>query len=303
MEDTADIFDDSLMTLFSVPPIGFSTSSPSDPWVYTPPEDAHSALSTASVPSVPSAPSPSLAPIKLWLPQPPASVFAALQANNLWLSAVYLSDRIARGEVTFSDAPILELGAGAGLPSIMAARMGYAVCCTDYDDASVVGTIRRNLAENLGGVEVGAKAAAEAEHTGKCAREGSGPWAVRGHTWGTDTSELVSLVPRLTSASAGGFDLILADTLWTSAGHDALLVSIMALLRRGGTAHVTAGLHTGRGPVNRFMAAAAARGLKVLKHGEVRWLPGGGWGVYEDEENEGEGEVRGVVVYYTLHRE
>lgn len=267
MEDTADIFDSSIFTLFAVPPIGFSTSNPDEPWVYT---------------------SPVGDVVKLWLPHPPADLYAALQANNLWLSAIFLADHISRGEISLHTA-VCELGAGAGLPGITAARAGSYVLCTDYDSAEVVATIKRNYEYNLRNTS--------SEGTPEETSEGRYRWAVRGHTWGTPTESLLSL-------SEGGYDLLLADTLWSTGGHEALIDSVLALLRDGGTAHVAAGLHTGRGPVNRFMALAAARGLDVKKIREVKWSSSGGWETYSDEEREmeSEGEVRGVVVYYTLHK-
>jgi pimeloyl-ACP methyl ester carboxylesterase len=249
-EDSADIFDTALCALFAVPPIGFSTASPDEPHVYTPPCGR---------------------PVRLWLPHPPAGVHAALQANNLWLSAVFLADRVAS---TLSST-VVELGAGAGLPSIMAARAGARVTCTDYDDPVVVGTIRRNF---------------EAD--------GPGDWAVRGHSWGTDVSALLARAP-------GGYDaVLLADTLWSSDKHGILLDSVCSLLRRprddeGGVVHVAAGLHTGRGPVARFIEMAEQRGLRATLETEVQWQPGGGWDAHEWA-GEGLQEERGVVVYHTL---
>ncbi|BEJ12642.1 hypothetical protein CspHIS471_0211020 [Cutaneotrichosporon sp. HIS471] len=266
MEDSADIFDAALCALFAISPIGFSTSSPDEPHVYTPPVGAT---------------------VRLWLPHPPASVHAALQANHLWLSAVFLADRIASGDISFitncsypnpSPRPssVVELGAGAGLPSIMAARCGSRVTCTDYDDAVVVATIARNF---------------EADQPSD--------WAVMGHSWGTDVSKLLT-------RSEWGYDaILLADTLWSSDKHGILLDSVTSLLRRpaegyaGGVVHVAAGLHTGRGPVTRFIEVAAKRGLEATFEGEVQWLPGGGWGPHQWEGGQLQ-EERGVVVYHTL---
>lgn len=279
-EDAADIFDTGLCTLFAVPPIGFSTASPDEPHIYTPPGASGGA-------------------VRLWLPHPPASVHAALQANNLWLSAVFLADMIASGQITFSSstptltppvpapsgpgptvgarAPrVVELGAGAGLPSILAARTGARVTCTDYNDPVVVSTIRRNFAEQ------------------------PGDWAVMGHSWGTDVSKLLA-------RARGGYDaVLLADTLWSSDKHGILLDSVCSILRcpkgegdDGGVVHVAAGLHTGRGPVARFLEMAETRGLAASFVSEVQWLPGGGWGAHEWA-GERLQEERGVVVYYKL---
>lgn len=268
-EDTADAydaFDDSLFSLFNVPPIAFSTGSSNDYTTYTPPADSQDTR-----------------PLKLFLSHPPADLYQRLQANQLWLSGVFLADRIATGRITFSR-PVAELGAGAGLPSIIVARAGGTVVCTDYNNPEVIGTIRRNFETEF---------KREEEEGGE--KTSSSPrWAVEGHTWGEDPSPLLAHSPE-------GFDLILADTLWSSRCHAELADSIMALLHRDGVVHVAAGLHTGRGPVNRFMALIKDHGLVVYPQGEVRWQPGGGWAEYAAADDDGE-EERGVVVYYTLHR-
>lgn len=116
-------------------------------------------------------------------------------------------------------------------------------------------------------------------------------YSVLGHEWGTDPS------PLLSAGSGGKFDsLLLADTLWVTEAHSALLDSVYAILKSGGTAHVAAGLHTGRGPLERFVAAARTRGANVKHIKEVRWNRGQ-WEDYEPPADSV--EERGVVVYYT----
>lgn len=260
-DDDLDIFDSGLSSLFNVPPIGFS-SSRGKPHVYSPPGGS------------------GLPPVDVWTASPPAAVFSKLQAQYLWLAAVYLADRLALGTIRPRGA-VLELGAGAGLPSVVMglrrkadAKNGEGegegpVVCTDYDDASVVANIARNVAA------------------------AAAPVTVRGHTWGTETESLRALAPQ-------GFSLLLADTLWSTDTHALLLDSVLALLAPGGTAHIAAGLHTGRGPHERFAALAAERGLKMEKQEEViydqgAWAPHTAQGAGLEEE-------RGVVIYYTLHR-
>lgn len=301
-DDDLDIFDSGLSSLFNVPPIGFS-SSKHRPHVYTPP-------STSGLP-----------PVDVWTASPPAAVFSKLQAQHLWLAAVYLADKIATGVIR-PRGSVLELGAGAGLPSVVTglrrkadsgssaggkadatvseggeadagvkveaggkveagekvgaggkvengAEGGDVVVCTDYDDQTVIDNIARNVAA------------------------ANSPVIVRGHSWGTPTDSLLALSP-------GGFSLILADTLWSTETHGILLDSVLSLLAQDGVAHIAAGLHTGRGPHDRFKAFAAERGLKMDKVEEViydcgEWKPHTAQGPGLEEE-------RGVVIYYTLHR-
>lgn len=255
-DDDLDIFDSGLSSLFNVPPIGFS-SNRGKPHVYTPPQAS------------------GLGPVDVWTASPPAAVFSKLQAQHLWLAAVYLADKISTGIIR-PEGSVLELGAGAGLPSVVTGLRRKSdgstdgvVVCTDYDDATVIANISCNVST------------------------ASAPVAVRGHSWGTPTDELLSLSPQ-------GYSLLLADTLWSTDTHGILLDSILALLAKDGVAHLAAGLHTGRGPHDRFRKLAEERGLVMEKREEVIY-DCGEWKRHEDE-GMGLEEERGVVIYYTLHR-
>lgn len=260
-EDPLDLFDTSLEVLFSIPPIAFSTSA-SGTFIYTPP-----------------APSPLNQPINLILPSPPAELYSTLQANNVWLSGVFLADQISLRRIDIAGQRIAELGAGAGLPGIVACLSGAQVVSSDWDTPGVIGAIEQNF-------------------KGACGDEGK--WAVVGHTWGSEATPLLKALGR--DGEERQFDvLLLADTLWMTGAHSVLLDSVFALLKTDGVAHVAAGLHTGRGPVERFRAAAEARGGIVSQLEAVRWQTGGGWEVYHSPK-EGLEEERGVVVYFTLRR-
>ncbi|KAL7423458.1 hypothetical protein Q5752_001038 [Cryptotrichosporon argae] len=286
-EDATDIFDTALSALFSVPPIAFSTASPSTPYTYTPPA---SSLAPG--------------PIELRLPQPPAAVHVALQANHLWLAAVYLADRISTGALTFAPRQdvthrprIAELGAAAGLPGIVACRLDAEVVSTDWDADEVISVLRANFSANCGPPASRSSSTAagsdEQEEEGERATGSGHHWQVVGHCWGSDPA------PVLSAGTGGTYDaVLLADTLWVTDAHAALLDSV-ARLTPGGLAHVAAGLHTGRGPVERFLDSARARGCAVRKVDEVRWQVGGGWAAH-GAETAGLEEERGVVVYYTL---
>ena len=251
-EDIAEIFDTSLSILFSIPPIAFSTSSPDVLYPYMPPSDSQDRET-----------------LRLRLPQPPADLYITLQANNLWLAAIYLADLICLRQIDVGGMRLAELGAGAGLPGIVACRHGATVISSDWAVDEVLDVIRGNFERTCKGRQ----------------------WAVMGHQWGTDPKPLLE---------QGSFALLLlADTLWVTAAHSALLDSIFALLEPGGIAHITAGLHTGRGPLERFISSAKSRGAIFRPIREVCWRLGGGW----DEcftPSQGLEEERGVVVYFTL---
>jgi len=328
-EDATDIFDTALSSLFSVPPIAFSTSSPASLHTYIAPVRAHGLLledgqaSTDAAGAVAPAtteitvPDPLMPPfdrdesstIQLQLCSPPDHLYTQLQANHLWLSAVFLADRIALGLLDLRGLLVAELGAGAGLPGIAAFQQGAHVVGTDYDIHEVIDVLRanfrrnaeRNISTGIGnGTETG-------DVTIAGSRPGAGSWAVVGHTWGTDPSavylSLSSFRDSTSPRQAGDkkqFDaLLLADTLWMTDSHSILLESVFALLRPGGTAHIAAGLHTGRGPIGRFIRLAEEEGATVIPMCEVQWN-NGQWVEHREHET-GLEEERGVVVYYTLH--
>ncbi|KAK4687952.1 EEF1A N-terminal glycine/lysine methyltransferase, partial [Tremellales sp. Uapishka_1] len=253
-EDPTDIFDTGLSNLFFIPPIAFSTSSPSAFYAYTPPRTASQ-------------------PIQLRLPDPPANLTSTLQANNLWLSSLYLADLLSLSEIIVDGKHVAELGAGAGLPGIVARRdcAPKSVLSTDWGVEEVLSVITGNFQRNC---------------------KGEGQWVVSGHEWGTDVSNLMKEDGRLDV-------LLLADVIWVTAAHQALLNSVFRLLKPGGVAHITAGLHTGRGPLERFIVAARDRKATVHEVREVKWVAEGGWAP-NDMEKDGREEERGVVVYLIL---
>src|SRR3954470_10502596 len=55
----------------------------------------------------------------------------------LWPSAIALAEEIAGRADAFRDASVLELGAGTGLPGIVAATLGAQVVQTDSDEVAM----------------------------------------------------------------------------------------------------------------------------------------------------------------------
>ena len=106
---------------------------------------------------------------------------------------------------------VLELGAGAGLPSLVAALRGArAVVVTDYPDADLIENLSANVEVNC--------ADRENIHT-------------EGYLWGADTTKLIDHLPA--DERTSGFDLlILADLLFNHSEHGKLLASIKRTLKR-----------------------------------------------------------------------
>ncbi|EGE78777.1 nicotinamide N-methyltransferase Nnt1 [Blastomyces dermatitidis ATCC 18188] len=140
-------------------------------------------------------------------------------------SADYLEDK-AREWVEGRD--ILELGAGAGLPSLVCAILGARTAVvTDYPDFDLVENMRINAQAcesllSLGGTD------------GSSPK--SSPLRVEGFKWGTDPETVLRHLPD--DAGLGvdgrrGFDLlILADVIYNHPQHVQLITSVKQTLKR-----------------------------------------------------------------------
>ncbi|WWC71684.1 uncharacterized protein I206_105642 [Kwoniella pini CBS 10737] len=280
-EDLEDIFDSSLFTLFSIPPIGFAPNSKNGYYTYKPPL-IHDNIN--------------FEPVKLKIPEPPSKFYNTLQAQLIWPSSIYLADLIFKEIIKVKDKTVIELGSAAGLPGIISyLKDAQKVISTDYPIDEVLNVLKDNFQR----AEFSKTKGAEEGHGKKC------EWEVLGHCWGQDTSELIRSIsfqsdePPDTPQSK--FDVVLAaDVLWTTSSHSILLDSISALLSKSGVVHITAGLHTGRGPVERLLNSARERGFQVDYKGEVRLRGDGGWDMYDESLAVKGEEERGVVVWFTL---
>ena len=207
----------------------------------------------------------------------------SLHASSIWVSALYVADHISelglptniKGAGTI-PLRLIELGAGAGLPSILIAKSypHVHVVASDFPDPLLIHTLRENVACN----------------------DASTNCSVVPHAWGTDPSAL--LLP-------GGADIVLAaDTLWNPEIHAALLRTTCGVLARTQTAraHFVAGLHTGRYTLDSFFRAADEAGLALVEATE-REVQGEGrrreWDVRRAD-SEDERERRRWVVWSVL---
>ena len=77
-----------------------------------------------------------------------------LLADNLFSPALLLAERIERGLVPVQGRTVIELGAGCGLPSMLAATgsarggLPALVIATDYPDALILNNLRSNMTRN-----------------------------------------------------------------------------------------------------------------------------------------------------------
>jgi hypothetical protein len=151
---TKCILDISLPALFSIAPIAFSTPTPTSFHTYLPP--------------------PPHTPIQLRLPN------SAMICPWTWIFCRWIRSARYRAEshrwfawsLEYTSADGLgrrSLGAGAGLPSLSACRLGAKVVASDWGDRGILEALEDNF-------------------TRTCP---AGGWAVRGHEWGTDPTPLL----------------------------------------------------------------------------------------------------------------
>lgn len=135
------------------------------------------------------------------------------QGHYLWNGAVILSGYLQTNVASLiHDKAVLELGAGAGLPSLVAAIYGATrVVVTDYPDADLV----ENLQNNINSCTLLSKL------------DERKTIVAEGFLWGTDVASLLGHLPE----PAKKFDtLILADLLFNHYCHGALVSTIVQTL-------------------------------------------------------------------------
>ena len=109
---------------------------------------------------------------------------------------------------------VIELGSGAGLPSLVAMSMGaHKVVSTDYPSDSVLNNLEKNL------------------RSCSTSNTSTKQFYVHSHIWGTDTQNLISL-----NGSCQYDTAIAAECLWKHSEHISLLTSLSSLLKLDGVA-------------------------------------------------------------------
>ncbi|KAK1832494.1 hypothetical protein QBC39DRAFT_404947 [Podospora conica] len=225
----------------------------------------------------------------LTLPRPPLNAPATitlhlvghspLEAHHLWNGSRVVASHFESHPSLVTNKTVLELGAGAGLPSIVAGMLGaLKVVVTDFPDPDIVDCLRRNVA----GCEL---IPPPAERV-----------VAAGYVWGAEAGAVLS---HLEGTGEGRFDvLVLADLLFRHSEHGKLLRSIEMTMKRarGSRAYV---VFTSYRPwlqhkdLN-FFELARERGFvveKVLEKKMERPL---------FEEDPGDEEVRKTVTGWTL---
>ncbi|KAF2214836.1 hypothetical protein CERZMDRAFT_110407 [Cercospora zeae-maydis SCOH1-5] len=138
-----------------------------------------------------------------------------LWGHLLWQGGRTIADYLEANKAQYvQDKTVLELGAGAGLPSLICAINGAKrVVVTDYPDTELIDNLRANIRDC-------SLLPDDVSHV-----------VATGYIWGADTSDLTChLEP---GRSNSGFDIvILADLLFNHSEHGKLLQSIRQTLKR-----------------------------------------------------------------------
>ncbi|KAK5101856.1 Protein N-terminal and lysine N-methyltransferase efm7 [Lithohypha guttulata] len=139
-----------------------------------------------------------------------------LWGHLLWNAGQVIAHYIEDNATTLIQGKnVLELGAGAGLPSLVCAIQGARkVVVTDYPDADLIENLRYNI-----------------DHAVDSERRHS--IVAKGYLWGNDTQTLQDEL----DASNNGFDiLILADILFNHSEHTKLITTLQKTLKHDSNA-------------------------------------------------------------------
>ncbi|KAI6082937.1 hypothetical protein F4821DRAFT_272104 [Hypoxylon rubiginosum] len=141
-----------------------------------------------------------------------------LEAHHLWNGSRIISKHFETHVSEVQGRTVLELGAGAGLPSIVCAILGAEkTVVTDYPDPDLV----VNMQKNILGCELIPASNGDAEDS---------PIIADGYTWGADPTHLLA---HLKPVKRDRFDvLILADLLFRHSEHRNMISSIEATMSR-----------------------------------------------------------------------
>ncbi|KAJ7890664.1 nicotinamide N-methyltransferase [Mycena olivaceomarginata] len=131
-----------------------------------------------------------------------------LWGHHLWNAARAFASYLDHAPELYRDGYVLELGAGGGLPGLVAAKNGAKhVLLTDYPDPELVANLAHNVSENSAG-----------DHC-----------SVEGYIWGR------SVEPLLAASGSDGFQvIILSDLVFNHSQHDALLQTCAGCLAPSG---------------------------------------------------------------------
>eukprot|EP00455_Lapot_gusevi_P017868 TRINITY_DN1965_c0_g1_i1.p1 TRINITY_DN1965_c0_g1~~TRINITY_DN1965_c0_g1_i1.p1 ORF type:complete len:235 (-),score=41.86 TRINITY_DN1965_c0_g1_i1:143-847(-) len=167
----------------------------------------------------------------------------SLFATYLWSASSVLAKKLVDLQNVVQNKLVLEFGAGAGLPSITAVKLGAAkVCACDFPAPTVLDTLRRNIREN--DVDI----------------------TVVPHIWGEDVTPLLEVIDNRK------YDIILAsECVWKPDAHIDLFKSVKECINTGGFLMLSYAHHipTLQGEYDQFIDYCEQAGFKRLESSPV----------------------------------
>ena len=144
-----------------------------------------------------------------------------LEAHHLWNGSRVVASHFEAHPALVHNRTVFELGAGAGLPSLVAASLGARmVVMTDYPDPDLIETMEKNVR--------GCEIIPEKEGAGGGEKEGI---VVEGFVWGADPGKVLGHLGE--SGKGEGFDvLVLADLLFRHNEHGSMLRTVRQTLKK-----------------------------------------------------------------------
>ncbi|KAI9457210.1 nicotinamide N-methyltransferase [Lactarius psammicola] len=152
-----------------------------------------------------------------------------LWGHYLWNAARALARYLERTPTLYRELNVLELGAGAGLPSLIVAKSGARnVVLTDYPDRALVDNMAHNVAQNV-------------------AVHDDADVTVLGYIWGRPVEPLFEpLLSASTDADAKFSLILLSDLIFNHSQHHAILWTCERTVAPGGCVLVFYTHHTPR---------------------------------------------------------
>lgn len=140
-----------------------------------------------------------------------------LWGHQLWNAGRIISTFFEKSPSLVKGKNVLELGAGAGLPSLVCKLLGAErVVVSDYPDPDLVANLWKNV-DTL-------------RSTSDLKDDGEDKLVAEGYCWGNDAAPLLSHLP---PSPEPGFDvLILADLLFNHSEHEKLVKTIEFTLKK-----------------------------------------------------------------------
>jgi len=146
-----------------------------------------------------------------------------LWGHHLWNAGRLISNYLENHSSLIKDRIVLELGAGAGLPSLVCRILGARkVVVTDYPDPDLI----QNLQHNIDACQFFTVATSQG-------KEKENRIVAEDYCWGADPTPLLSHLPPLSQDGCSGFEvLILADLLFNHSEHRKLVSTIVNTLAK-----------------------------------------------------------------------